>query len=48
MSESTATGVGESFADLFETSTKSIKEGEVVRGKVLSVDDDHVQIDIGF
>ena len=48
MSESTASSGGESFAELFETSSTNIKEGEVVRGKVLSVDDDHVQIDIGF
>jgi small subunit ribosomal protein S1 len=48
MSEASTTGTGESFADLFETSAKSVKEGEVVRGTVLSVDEDHVQIDIGF
>jgi small subunit ribosomal protein S1 len=41
-------GAGESFADLFEQSVKNVKEGEVVRGTVLSVDEDHVQIDIGF
>jgi len=39
---------GESFAELFEQSMRSIKEGEVVRGTVLSVDDEHIQIDIGF
>ncbi|MEM7413582.1 MAG: 30S ribosomal protein S1 [Myxococcota bacterium] len=39
---------GESFADLFESSIRAIKEGEVVKGTVLSIDDDHVQIDIGF
>ena len=38
----------ESFADLFENNVRQIKEGEVVRGKVLAIDDDHVQIDIGF
>jgi small subunit ribosomal protein S1 len=44
-----ATGeAGESFAELFEKSLKSIKEGEVVRGTVLSIDDDNIQIDIGF
>ena len=26
----------------------AVKEGEVVKGKVLSIDDDHVQVDIGF
>jgi len=40
--------MGESFAELFEKSISSIKEGDVVRGKVLTVDDDHVQIDVGF
>jgi small subunit ribosomal protein S1 len=40
--------MSESFAELFEKSVSSIKEGEVVRGKVLSVDEDHVQIDVGF
>jgi small subunit ribosomal protein S1 len=39
---------GESFADLFEKSLRSVKEGEVVRGTVLAIEDDHVQIDIGF
>ncbi len=48
MSEASTTGGGESFAELFEQSVKNIKEGEVVRGTVLSIDDDHVQIDIGF
>ncbi|MCG8588180.1 MAG: 30S ribosomal protein S1, partial [Proteobacteria bacterium] len=37
-----------SFAELFAQTTQAIKEGEVVRGKVLSIDDDHVQVDIGF
>jgi small subunit ribosomal protein S1 len=48
MDESTATGSGESFAELYEQSLKTVKEGEVVRGKVLSMDEDFVQIDIGF
>jgi small subunit ribosomal protein S1 len=44
-----ASGIsGESFATLFEQSLRSVKEGEVVRGTVLSIDDDHIQIDIGF
>jgi small subunit ribosomal protein S1 len=38
----------ESFAELFAKNVPEIKEGEVVRGKVLSVDEDHVQIDVGF
>ena len=48
MSEMTATSGGETFADLFESTSKTIKEGEVVRGKVLSIDEDNIQIDIGF
>ncbi len=40
--------MSESFAELFEKGSATIKEGEVVRGKVLSIDDDHVQIDVGF
>jgi len=39
---------GESFADLFEREAPRVKEGEVVRGRVLSVDADHVHVDIGF
>ncbi len=38
----------ESFADLFEKQSLEVKEGEVVQGMVLSVDADHVQIDVGF
>jgi small subunit ribosomal protein S1 len=39
---------GESFADLFENSLRAIKEGEVVKGTVLAIDDENVSIDIGF
>jgi small subunit ribosomal protein S1 len=39
---------GESFADLFEKQTREIKEGELVHGIVTHVDDDHVQVDVGF
>ena len=49
MTQISRTGASEgSFADLFEKSVKQVKEGEVVRGRVLSVDEDNVQIDIGF
>ncbi|MCZ6784364.1 MAG: 30S ribosomal protein S1 [Proteobacteria bacterium] len=48
MSESTTNQGGESFAQLFNESSKEIKEGEVAKGIVLSIDEDHVQIDIGF
>jgi small subunit ribosomal protein S1 len=39
---------GESFADLFEKQTREIKEGELVHGVVTHVDEDHVQVDVGF
>lgn len=42
------TNQGESFAALFEESVKQVKEGEVVDGKVVAMDDDHVQVDVGF
>jgi small subunit ribosomal protein S1 len=49
MSETTEQpGGGESFADLFGANERSFKEGEIARGKVLSIDDDFIQIDIGF
>lgn len=49
MSETTAqAGGGESFADLFGNNERSFKEGEIAKGKVLSVDSDYVQVDIGF
>ena len=47
MSESMGSGGG-SFAELFNESTEHIKEGEVVRGRVISIDEDNIQIDIGF
>jgi len=46
--EITDTSGGESFAELFEQSVKKLQEGEVVKGKVLSIDDDNVQVDVGF
>jgi len=39
----TIVDIDERFADLFERESPRIKEGEVVRGRVLSVDADHVQ-----
>jgi small subunit ribosomal protein S1 len=48
MSETQTEMAGGSFAELFENSIKNVKEGEVVKGTVLSVEDDLVQIDIGF
>ena len=41
-------GREESFAELFSKGPSSIKEGEVSRGIVLSIDDEFVQVDIGF
>ena len=49
MSEtSEQSGGGEGFAELFGNSERSFKEGEIARGTVLSIDNDFVQIDIGF
>ena len=50
MSETTeqTPSASESFADLFGSAEKAIKEGEIARGKVLSIDNDFVQVDIGF
>jgi small subunit ribosomal protein S1 len=52
MSETTqtnqATGGGETFAELFGASERTFKEGEIAKGKVLSIDNDYVQVDIGF
>ena len=49
MSETqTTSGSGDSFAELFGNVDRSFKEGEIASGKVLSIDNDFVQIDIGF
>ena len=40
-------GGDSTFAELFSRGP-SIKEGELAKGIVLSIDDDHVQVDIGF
>ena len=40
--------MSESFAELFGKSTTTFKEGEVVKGTILAVDQDHVTIDVGF
>ena len=45
MSQETSNTSGEeSFAELFEQSVTKLKEGEVVKGKILSIDADHVQV----
>jgi small subunit ribosomal protein S1 len=48
MVEASAETSSETFAELFEATSEALKEGEVVKGTVLSVDEDNVQIDIGF
>ena len=48
MIEASPKASGETFAELFEATSEALKEGEVVTGTVLSVDEDNVQIDIGF
>jgi small subunit ribosomal protein S1 len=47
-SETETAGGSESFAQLVETTGKAIKEGEVVGGRILSVDEESVQVDVGF
>jgi small subunit ribosomal protein S1 len=47
-SEETPKVAGETFAELFEATSAALKEGEVVSGTILSIDDENVQIDIGF
>ena len=48
MSDSATETAGGGFAELFAQSLKTMKEGDVVRGKILSIDDENIQIDIGF
>jgi small subunit ribosomal protein S1 len=38
----------ENFLDLYEESFKRFQEGEVVTGKIISIDKDHVLVDIGY
>ncbi len=44
----TQTADPESFAELFEKTSRTIKEGEVVQGTVLGIDGEHVHVDVGF
>ena len=46
MSQQPNTGM--SFAELFAKDAPKLKEGEVVKGRVLVADQDHVQVDVGF
>src|SRR5688572_33444371 len=45
-----STGQEESFAALFEETLKheDVKEGDIVKGKVIHVGKDHVVVDIGY
>ena len=45
----TQTNEGPSFADLFESSLQNeVREGEIVKGRVVAIQRDHAIIDIGF
>ena len=50
MSETNTTTASEemSFAELFTKGPEAVKEGELAKGKVLAIDDDHVTVDVGF
>ena len=48
MSDSQTQTQTESFAELFEKTARTIKEGEVVQGTVLGIDNEHVHVDVGF
>ncbi len=37
-----------SFAELFGSAAARVKEGELVRGRVIAIDEEHVTVDIGF
>jgi len=41
-------GVGEDFGQMFEESLRSVKPGEIVRGRVVKVGPEFVTIDIGY
>ena len=38
----------ETFAQLFESEQKALKEGDVVRGTIVGLDSETVQVDVGF
>ncbi len=48
MENETTNAGGESFAELFGGDDRKVKEGEIVQGTVLLVDNDYIQVDIGF
>lgn len=43
-----ATGAGEDFESLFEESMRSVRPGEVVRGRVVGISATHVMVDVGY
>ena len=45
MSETSSTDqAGESFADIFNNMTNTVKEGELAQGKILAIDDDFIAL----
>ncbi|MDG2049981.1 MAG: 30S ribosomal protein S1 [Myxococcota bacterium] len=49
MSETTNPASAEtSFAELFQSTSQAVKEGEIAQGKVLAIDNDYVTVDVGF
>jgi len=38
----------ESIEDMYEQSFRNIQEGEVIRGRIVQVSDDHIMVDIGY
>jgi small subunit ribosomal protein S1 len=42
------TGSGNDFQSLFEESMFSVKPGEVVKGKVVGINETHVMVDVGY
>jgi small subunit ribosomal protein S1 len=43
-----STGAGEDFGQMFEESLRSVKPGEIVRGRVVNIGPEFVTIDIGY
>jgi small subunit ribosomal protein S1 len=38
----------QSIEDLYEQSFRNIQEGEVIRGRIVQISDDHIMVDIGY
>lgn len=41
-------GVGEDFGQMFEESLRSVKPGEIVRGRVVEIGPEFITVDIGY